>query len=323
MPRGVVVIGASAGGVDALLSLAGRLPADFAAPILVCQHIGPHRSILPELMAARGALPAAHAQDGEALEDGRIHVAPPDVHMLVEGDRIALHRGPKENHTRPAIDPLFTTAALSHGAGVAGVVLSGRLDDGTAGLQAIKECGGMAIVQDPGEAEEPSMPRSAMRYVPVDHCARLEAIVPLLEAFARDAASRQPQRCDVARLLHERALFEGQGDPVSHLEAIGRPTTFVCPDCKGGLWEVRDSMPVRFRCHTGHAFTLRTLQFAQSEQTDAALWGALRALQEKELLLRRLATMRGADELEPSDLNSRADDVEARARRLRELIDPK
>ena len=177
----IVVIGASMGGVPALRTLVSSLPEDFPAPLLVVLHIGNFPSILPELLAARCPLTAAHAVDGEKLEPGRIYIAPPDQHMVVDGRTVRLNRGPKEHHSRPAIDPLFVSAALSHGPGVIGVILTGMLDDGTSGLQAIKRCGGVAIVQDPKEAEAPSMPLSALRHVRVDHCAPVADIAALLQ----------------------------------------------------------------------------------------------------------------------------------------------
>src|SRR5688572_16379528 len=157
----MVVIGASAGGVPILLELAAQLPPSLDASVLIVQHIGAHRSILPELLNRRGALRAAHARHGQALEPGMLCVAPPDCHMRVVDDSIRLTRDAKENHTRPAIDPLFRSAAVAKGPQVIGVLLSGRLDDGTAGLQAIKACGGVAVVQDPADAQAPEMPASA------------------------------------------------------------------------------------------------------------------------------------------------------------------
>jgi len=168
--RDVVVVGASAGGVQVLLDLAASLPGQFPACVLVVLHVGAHRSLMPELMSARGPLRASHPEDGQPLQPGAIFVAPPDHHMLVDDGLIRLTRGAKENHARPAIDPLFRSAALACGPRVVGVLLSGRLDDGTAGLQAIKRCGGLAVVQDPDDAEQPEMPRSAMAHVDVDVC---------------------------------------------------------------------------------------------------------------------------------------------------------
>ena len=168
--RHLVVVGASAGAVPVLLGLATQLPADFPAAVLVVLHVGAHHSVLPELLKDRGALRARHALDGQVLQLGTIEIAPPDEHMLVDGNRIRLQRGPKEHHARPAIDPLFRSAAAAHGPQVIGVLLSGRLDDGTAGLRAIKQCGGMAVVQDPEDAAHAEMPRNALAHVDVDCC---------------------------------------------------------------------------------------------------------------------------------------------------------
>ena len=293
-----MVLGASAGGVQALQRLAADLPADFPVPLLVVLHVGAHPSVLPELMSAWGPVPAAHGRDGQRLEPGRIYVAPPDHHMLVIGDAIRLNRGPKEHHSRPAIDPLFVSAALSCGADVIGVILTGMLDDGTFGLQAVKQCGGTAVVQDPADAAEPSMPLSAIEHVEVDHCVRLSALAALLTSLASVSPSPAAPR-DHQRLRHEQGLALFQGDAMEHLTAIGKPSTFVCPDCRGGLWEIDQSKPVRYRCHTGHAFTIRTLQHALWASADESVWAALRALQEKSQLIKHMATLARASGDEP------------------------
>src|SRR5688572_8991302 len=197
----IVVVGSSAGGIRAWKSLAAQLGADFPAPILAVQHIGSHPSILPTLLARSGALPASHAIDGEVPRPGHIHVAPPDRHMLLEGDRIRLTRGAKENHTRPAIDPLFRSAAIARGADVIGVVLTGLLDDGTAGLQAIAQCGGTVVVQDPDDAEQASMPASALKYVRADHVVALDSVGPLLHRLA--AEPPRPGRSAASRVVRE------------------------------------------------------------------------------------------------------------------------
>lgn len=207
----VVVLGASAGGVTALQRIVTGLPRDFPAPILIVLHIGAHESTLPELLSQRGVLRATFGADGESVEPARIYVAPPNRHMLLHGERIALSDGPKENYTRPAIDPLFLSAALSRGPDVIGVVLTGRLDDGTAGLAAIKRCGGIAVVQDPADAQAPSMPMSALRDVDVDHKATLEEIPALLVSLAGAPCGASPSLAasdlsEYAELL--RALIE-------------------------------------------------------------------------------------------------------------------
>lgn len=175
-----VAIGASLGGVDALMQIAARLPARFPAIVLVTQHIGSHASILPELMRSRGPNPALHPRDGELPIPGTIYLAPPDRHLLVERGCLRLVCGPKVNHSRPAIDPMFRSVALAFGPRAIGIVLSGRLDDGTAGLRTIKECGGVAIVQEPATAMAPGMPSSALANVAVDHCLRVEEMVPVI-----------------------------------------------------------------------------------------------------------------------------------------------
>ena len=281
--RRILVIGASMGGVSALRQIAADLPAEFPAPVLMVLHIGHHQSLLPELLKPKAPLKAMHAVDGAPLKAGEILVAPPDQHMLVEADRVRLSRGPKEHFSRPAVDPLFRTAALSHGSGTIGVVLTGRLDDGTAGLQAIKACGGTAIVQDPAEAQEPSMPLSALRHVTVDHCVPLARIAETCQSVVAQPIG--PEKPIPVSLRHEQDLANRKGNPMRHLKDIGTPSPFVCPDCSGGLWELRNTIPPRFRCHTGHAYTLRTLQHAHSLATDEALWSALRALQEQKSLL--------------------------------------
>jgi two-component system chemotaxis response regulator CheB len=285
------------------------------------QHIGSHPSILPSLLMREGPLPASHAADGERIEAGRIYVAPPDRHMLVDGDVIRLSRGPKEHHARPAIDPLFRSAAVSRGAQVIGVVLTGLLDDGTAGLQSIKSRGGTAVIQDPADAERPSMPASALRYVDVDHSVPLAAMGALLRSLAQKKTTRAAPA--TPQIVHENEIMLGKGDFMKHLEAIGEPSTFVCPDCAGALWKITGTEPARFRCHTGHAYTLRSLQHAQSEGTNEALWSALRALQEKELLLKALAAAPRADR-EAEESARLQDDAERTARHaeaLRGLIE--
>ncbi len=317
----IIVVGASAGGVRALPALASQLSPDFPAPVLVVQHIGSHPSILPRLLMREGPLAASHAEDGEPVEPGRIYVAPPDHHMLVDGDVIRLSRGPKEHHARPAIDPLFRSAAVSRGPAAIGVVLTGLLDDGTAGLQSIKRCGGTAVVQDPADAERPSMPASALRYVDVDHCVPLAAMGGLLHLLARKEAPRAAAA--VPQIVHENEIMLGKGNFMEHLQAIGKPSTFVCPDCAGSLWEITGSEPARFRCHTGHAYSLRTLQHAQSGETDDALWSALRALQEKEVLLKALAAAprEGRDAGEAARLQEEVERTARHAEALRGLIE--
>lgn len=317
----VVVIGASAGGVSALLEISAGLPARFPAPICIVQHIGSGPSLLPELLRFRAANHAMHVEDGQRLVPGTLYIAPPDRHLLVEGGTLRLTRGPKENHARPAIDPLFRTAAASFGPRVIGVILTGQMDDGTAGLQAIKECGGIAIVQDPQTAVEASMPRSAICNVDVDHVVPLEAIGPLLvELTARPVPAQHDSVPE--RVAEEVDINRGVGT-VEKLRKIGTPSPLTCPDCGGGLWEVQEARPLRYRCHVGHAYTALSLEDAQKTASEEALWSAMRALREREMLLRRMAGIAASlgDENQAAVGSAEADRVKEQVLKLRELAE--
>ena len=285
----VVLIGASAGGVNALLEIAQALPRFFPAPICIVQHIGANPSVLPDLLRYRGPNHAMHAEDGQRLTPGTLYVAPPDRHMLLEGDRLRLTRGPKENHSRPAIDPLFRSAAVSLGPAAIGVVLSGQMDDGTAGLRAIKDCGGVAVVQDPQTAAEPEMPRSALRNVDVDHSVPVQEIPALLLRLVEERRSTQRGPVPEA-VVREVAINRGEST-MEDLQAIGASSSLTCPDCGGSLWEIREKKPLRYRCHTGHAYTSISLARAQLDASEHAIWGSVRVLREREMLLRRMATV--------------------------------
>ena len=318
----VVVIGASAGGVHALLAIAERLPPFFPAPVCIVQHIGSNPSLLPELLRHRGPNHAMHAEDGQRLTPGTLHVAPPDRHLLLEGDRLRLAQGPKENHARPAIDPLFRTAAISAGTGVIGVILTGQMDDGAAGLKAVKDCGGIAVVQDPASAAEAEMPRSALRSVEVDHCVPLAEIAPLLTRLVgtRDPSLRLPVPEHVVR---EVAINRGEAR-VEDLKAIASPSSLTCPDCGGTMWEMNDPRPLRYRCHTGHAFSAVSLARVQRETSEHALWSSVRALREREMLLRRVAGVSAAlgDQAQATAAQAEADRVKQQSDALQQFADP-
>lgn len=291
--QALIVMGASVGGMEALSTIFAALPADFSAAILVVTHVGVRKSLLPELLAKTSALPVRHAQDREPIRPGRILLAPPDLHMLVAitagQATVELTRGPRENHTRPAIDPLFRSAAAALGPHVVGVILSGYLDDGTAGLQAIKACGGTVLVQDPEEAVAPSMPQSAMRNVAVDSRLPVAEIAPALLALARREAAPPGAKVEPPGWIAiENRFARGVGN-MEQLQKIAMPSTFTCPECQGTLWELLEPQPQRFRCHTGHSFTAPILGELQHEKAEDAIWAAVRALQEKEQLFASLA----------------------------------
>ncbi|WP_233837749.1 chemotaxis protein CheB [Paraburkholderia sp. ZP32-5] len=267
----IFVIGASQGGIDALRQLVKQLPADFPAPVLIVQHVGAGSpSMLPAILTKAGSLPAQHPGNIELIEQGRIYVAPPNRHMLVRQGYIRLSEGPRENHCRPAIDPLFRSAANAYGPAVVGVVLTGHLDDGTAGLMAIKDRGGIAVVQEPSEALAPSMPRSALAHACVDHCCRLAEMGELLVDLARDDPDMPApgSRDDLIRI--ETRIAEGSVDAAdwSQFERLSTPSGLNCPECASALFELRDRSMTRFRCRAGHAFSARALAGEQTGVRD-------------------------------------------------------
>ncbi len=284
----IIVIGASAGGVEAISALVTKLPRDLHAAIFVVLHVSRGRSVFPDILSRAGCLPAHHPNDGESIAYGRIYVAPPNHHMVVEDGRVRIHHGPTENGVRPAIDPLFRSAAREYGPRVAGVVLTGSLDDGTAGLAAIKEAGGVTIVQDPAEAFAPSMPRNAIDLVRVDHVLPVREIAVLLATLAREHAPA----ADALDGPHMRQMEPDLGEPPMPLAAgdrPGRPSVFSCPECNGVLWETDDSGILRFRCRVGHVYSAESMLAAQTDSVDRALWAALRALEERASLTHRMS----------------------------------
>jgi two-component system chemotaxis response regulator CheB len=266
--RPIIVIGASAGGIEALRTLTGALPADIPAAVFVVLHIGASSlSVLPTILSRASPLRVASATEGAPIRNGQIYVAPPDRHLLVQAQRVRVTRGPKEHHFRPAVDPLFRSAAAAHGSRVIGVILSGTLGDGALGLRAVKMAGGLAIVQDPRDALFDSMPLRALDVVQADHCVPVAQIGPLLAGLCRRPVTPLP---------------------IAPATETWTPTLFVCPDCGGVLSQQAEGPTLRFRCHVGHGFDGNSLLEAQDDSLEAALYTAARALAEKAGLLRQL-----------------------------------
>jgi two-component system chemotaxis response regulator CheB len=280
----IVVIGASTGGIHALFELVANLPPDLGAAVFIVIHSHPDSaSQLPELLSRRGPIPATHALHGESILRTHIYVAPPDTHVLVRPGRLEVVRGAKENGHRPAVDVLFRTAAASYGPRVVGIVLTGHLDCGTAGLLSIKTRGGISVAQDPREAVAPSMPRSAIEHAAVDHVATLREIPGLLAELVKQPAGTWP-----APLPPAIARIEG-GE-------LGTAAEIVCPACQGKLTVGQVNDFNVFRCHVGHSFSLSSLAAEQAEHVERALWAAVRALEEGASLSRRLhRTAAGTD----------------------------
>lgn len=289
----IIVIGTSAGGLKALGAILGALPSDIDATVFIVQHLAADKpSILPKILTDIGSLPASHPSDGELIQKGRIYVAMPDYHLLVNEGSMRVVRGPQENRFRPAIDALFRSAARGYGSRVVGVVLTGYLDDGTVGLQAVKKCGGVAIVQDPDEAEYPSMAKSALQYVKVDHCLRLAKIPDLLVRLSNEPASTEAYPV-TAEIEAESKIAEQQMNTQEFLktvESIGTRTTYTCPECNGSIWQIGDSEPLmRFRCHIGHSYTANVFLAEQTQNVEDSLWTAVRVMEEKVTFLRHLS----------------------------------
>jgi two-component system chemotaxis response regulator CheB len=278
----IIVVGASAGGVEVLLDLAAELPPTLPASLFIVVHTAPeHASELADLLSSRGRLPAVHPLDGDAIVEGRIYVAPADAHLLVREGFVQVVRGPRENGHRPAVDPLFRSASWAYGPRVVGVVLSGFQDCGTAGMMSVKARGGIAVVQDPASAVARDMPESVLRRVEVDHVVHPLELPALLVRLAAEPAPRRaaPPPAGVEELEGRRA---------------GKPVEVVCPSCHGALSVARVGPFEQYRCHVGHAFTLDALARAQADDVERALWAAVRALEESAGLSRRLSR-RNAD----------------------------
>jgi two-component system chemotaxis response regulator CheB len=317
----IIVIGASAGGVEALKLLLRDLPDDLPASIFVVLHLaegGP--SLLDSILAKVTKLVVQSATDKMRIRRRNIYIAPPDHHLLVERNRVRVIRGPKENRHRPAIDPLFRSAAWAYGPRVIGVILSGTLDDGTAGLWAIKSSGGVAMVQDPAEALYPSMPQSALRHVEVDYTLTLSGLAKQIDASARQPVNGNGRHAVPDKIEAETNFLFEQAD-FDAMNQIGKPSSLTCPACGGSLWELQDGDFVRYRCHTGHAFTAESLVSEQSEVIESALFSAIRSMEEKAATLRNIAN-RFSSKLkkQQEDYLSRAAKLDESATVIRELL---
>ncbi len=324
--RNVVVIGASAGGVQALTALFRLLPANLPAAVLVVLHIPAHtRSELHHILASQSMLPVVIAQEGQTLQEKMGYVASADRHLIVSPqDRVRVTRGPRECHVRPAIDVLFRSAAAVYGPRVIGVVLSGALDDGTAGLWAIKDRGGMALVQDPVDATYASMPESAIAHVAVDFVGTIQDLARRIVSLAGGPVDPIENEPSSGHAIENIIAAEGNGIQAGVMK-LGKVSKYTCPDCHGVLVQIEEGPIVRFRCHTGHAFSLKTLIAEVNGAIDNGLWDTLRAVEERVMLLRQmadLADLQGtvAATKEASRCRAQADDAEVRLKPLRELV---
>ncbi|HEX8329055.1 MAG TPA: chemotaxis protein CheB [Hymenobacter sp.] len=321
-PSHLIVIGTSAGGMPALVQLVAQLPATLPAAVLVVQHFAPDSDgqHLVARLARHTPLHCRLPTDGDVLESGTLYLAPPDRHLLAKDGSapyLLVTKGPRENHFRPAADALFRSAAVAYGARTVGVVLTGMLHDGTAGLEFIKRCGGVAVVQDPHDAEYPSMPETALRNVDVDYVVPLDQMGALLEEITRKPLPER--KMDIPEdLKQEAAIAERVVGTTEEVTRIAHPVPLTCPDCGGSLFEVNEGKLLRFRCHTGHAFTADALLRSAQHSLEETLWVALRMMEERKNLLSSMAA-RGEGPYSVQQ-EERIEEMKKHINRLREFL---
>jgi two-component system, chemotaxis family, protein-glutamate methylesterase/glutaminase len=320
--RDIVVIGASMGGVEALSQLVTQLPAELPAAVLIVQHVAPSSpGLLSSILGRKGELPAVTAEDGMEPQRGTIYVAPPDRHLLMTNGRMRVVFGPRENRSRPAIDPLFRTAAVHYRSRVVGVVLTGLLSDGTSGLLAVHSCGGSAVVQSPDDASFPEMPGNALAVVPDAHQATLAtmgALITRLTAEPAAAPPAVPQMLITEARLTERAMVNDDWNQIA-----GTPTNFTCPECNGAIQLLdQDGLP-RFRCRVGHAYSSHDWLAEKGDAVEQSLWVALQSLEERAQMLQAMArddNQRGWSRT-GATFSERARETHDHATRLRQLLE--
>lgn len=306
--------------MPALTQLVSQLPATLPAAVLVVQHLSPESSgeALINRLNHNTELLCQLATDQAHLKAGQLYLAPPDHHLLVRENHLIVANGPRENGFRPAADTLFRSAAVTYGSSVIGVVLTGMLHDGTAGLDFIKRCGGTAVVQDPADAEFSSMPESALRNVDIDYSVPLSEMGALLVELTQRASPR-PAPMNIPKDLQvEAAIAERVVGTTEEIQEIGQQVPLTCPDCGGSLWEMKAGNVLRYRCHTGHAFTAEALLEAEHESLEETLWVAIRMMEERKNLLTSMAS-RGTGHWSVQQ-EERIEELKMHINRLREFL---
>ena len=322
-PHWIVVFGASAGGVESLRQLFRTLRADLDAAFFVVLHVPPHSpSHLDQVRSSVTRMPVSAPTDRESFHRGHVYIASADQHLMLEPGLIRQTRGPKECRVRPAIDVLFRSAAVAYGPRTIGIVLSGMLDDGTAGLWTVKDSGGLALVQDPRDAMHSPMPQSAIEHVKVDLVGTCDELAGALGRIASKKAALTPQRSQAPWRCEEEVKIASEGNGLQlGLMNMGKVSQYTCPDCHGVLVQIEEGSIVRFRCHTGHAFSLQTLLAEVNESIDKGLWDTIRAIEERVLLLRQMSHLQSQSHTgkEPA-LDQLADDAQASIKAIKELV---
>jgi two-component system chemotaxis response regulator CheB len=321
-PSFLILIGTSAGGIPALTKLVAQLPATLPAAVLVVQHLAPESQgeIIVELLKGHTSLRCVLATHQAPLEAGTLYLAPPDRHLLAKENMVLVTKGPRENHYRPSVDALFRSGAVAVGPNVVGVVLTGMLHDGTAGLDFVKRCGGVAVVQDPADAEFPSMPQSALDTVEIDYVVPLAQMGQLLVELVTPSVGVPLGSVYVpSDLTLEASIAERVVGTTEEVSQLGHQVPLTCPDCGGALWEMEHGTVHRFRCHTGHAFTADSLADSSRHALEETLWVALRMMEERKTLLASMA--RHDQSRGPSQqTNERLEHLKSHINSLREFM---
>ncbi|WP_247233419.1 chemotaxis protein CheB [Telluribacter sp. SYSU D00476] len=323
--RDIVVIGASAGGVTALRYLVKGLPEDFPGSIFIVLHIPSYtESQLPGILTSAGLLNAVHPEDGEAIEPGKIYVARSDHHLLLDDGKVLVRKGPKENRFRPSIDALFRSAAYVYGPRVVGIILSGVLNDGASGMWTIKQHGGVVMIQTPADAEQSQLPINVMECVEADYILNAADMGPIVSGLVKEPAPDKYKFTQEALKLLKMEVIIATRDNAFEMGIMnmGELSPFVCPECYGALVRLVEGNILRFRCHTGHAYTASSLLAEISEKVENQLWQAMRGLEEMNMLLRKIADQydRMSNERSAELFRAKADESARRARVIHDSV---
>jgi two-component system chemotaxis response regulator CheB len=322
MPFFIVVIGASAGGQEAICKLIAQLPGNLNAAIFIVMHISRHglENFLVQRLQKCTVLPCSSAVDGQSIERGHIYIGPPDHHLIVTSGFMHLRKGPQENRWRPSIDVLFRSAAVYYNSRAIGIILTGLLYDGTSGMQAIKSSGGTCIVQDPREADYPDMPQSVLENTMVDY---ILPVTRISEAIEEIITGKTISGIEVPESIKaEAALIERSVTNIEDTDNLGNHTVYTCPDCGGSLWEIKEGEQTRYRCHIGHAYSEKDLLKKKFESINDTLWVALRMMEERKNLLNKISRQDQTKNLHMlAKLHTeRARELEVHINNLKELL---
>ncbi|RDC63196.1 chemotaxis protein CheB [Adhaeribacter pallidiroseus] len=323
----IIVIGTSAGGMEALCKLLDQLPEKLPAAIFIVQHLSMDSSsdYLVKRMAKHTKLQVKVAENDEVFQRGTVYMVPADRHLLLTNKRILVAKGPRENQFRPAVDPLFRSAAAYHGSRVIGVILTGMMNDGTVGMDAVKRSGGITVVQDPDDAEHPDMPRNALRNVSIDYVVPIREMGALLYSLSQTPSGDSitvPQDILNEAQMVERIMTNGVMSDIKKMDDLGERSGYSCPDCGGGLWEINQGTVKRYRCHSGHAYNEESLFNSMNSALEETLWVSMRIMEERRNMLESMANMeRSKGQSRWAVMQQeRAEEMKIHVERLKEIL---